>query len=83
MLGSRWSGGRSPKTLCGWLPWHLEQVVSCGKGREIRQSRIDDPVEGKTMLLRAVVEQRQGPLFVVTAYKTSKIEKYWQTEVNR
>ena len=32
------------------------------------------------MLLRVVVEQRQGDLPIVTAQQTSRIEKYWQQE---
>jgi len=57
-----------------------EQVVSFGKGRVIYQSQIADRASGKKMLLRIVVEERQDALFVVTAYKTSKIGKYWQSE---
>jgi hypothetical protein len=57
-----------------------EQVVPSGKGRTICQSRIVDHSSGKTMLLRVVTEERQGQLFVVTAYRTSKVSKYWQPE---
>jgi hypothetical protein len=55
-----------------------QQVVSSQKGRRIHQSRLIDPAEEKEMLLRVVVEERRGELLVVTAYKTSKVEKYWQ-----
>jgi len=57
-----------------------EQAVPLGRGRTIRQSRIVDDGSGKTMLLRVVTEERQGQLFVVTAYRTSKVSKYWQPE---
>lgn len=57
-----------------------QQVVSSEKGRVIHQSRIEDPLSGRPMLLRVVVEERQDELFVVTAYKTSKVEKYWKPE---
>ena len=58
-----------------------QQVVSSAKRRAIHQSRVDDAASGRKMLLRVVVEQRQDAVFVVTAYRTSKIEKYWQPEV--
>jgi len=58
-----------------------EQVVSSRKGRVIHQSRVDDPGPGGKMLLRVVIEERPDVLFVVTVYKTSKVEKYWQPEV--
>ncbi len=57
-----------------------EQVVPSGTGRTIRQSRITDEASGKRMLLRVVTEERAGHLFVVTAYRTSKLSKYWQPE---
>jgi len=35
-------------------------------------------VEGKEMLLRVICEKRHGAFFIVTAYKTSKVDKYWK-----
>ena len=58
-----------------------EQVISSRKGRVIHQSRIDDSRSGERLLLRVVIEKRRDVLFVVTVYKTSKVEKYWQPEV--
>ncbi len=58
-----------------------EQVVSSGRGRLIHQSRVSDPESARQTLLRVVVEAHEDALFVVTAYKTSKISKYWQPEV--
>ena len=52
-----------------------QQVVSSRKGREVRQSQWEDPKQGRTVLLRVVVQEREGEIFVVTAYKTSKIQK--------
>jgi hypothetical protein len=48
------------------------------EGRWIYQSRIrfDD---GKLYLLRVVVTEVE-PRTVITAYRTSKIEKYWRAE---
>jgi len=57
-----------------------EQVVSSRKGREIRQSRIRDDVQGRDALLRVVIEERRDTLVVVTAHRTSKVEKHWQPE---
>lgn len=42
------------------------------------QSRIES--EGKTYLIRVFVDVDLMPVEVVTAYRTSKIEKYWRTE---
>jgi len=30
------------------------------------------------MVRRQISEERYGTIFVVTAYKTSKVEKYWK-----
>lgn len=54
------------------------QVVAASKGRLVYQNRYFDTAEGKEMVLRLVVEPRQDSLYIVTAYKTSRIEKYWQ-----
>lgn len=35
---------------------------------------------GKTYLLRVMVNETVDPAVVVTAYRTSKIKKYWRTE---
>jgi hypothetical protein len=60
-----------------------EQVVSSEKGRMIYQSRVSDSDSARQMLLRVIVEDHGDALFVVTAYRTSKIEKYWKPEVER
>jgi len=58
-----------------------DQVVSSRRGRTVYQSLVSDSVSGSPMLLRVVIEEREDSLLVVTAYKTSKVEKYWQPEV--
>ena len=35
-----------------------------------------DKITGETMLLRAVIEEADGEIAVVTIYKTSKLKKY-------
>jgi len=52
-----------------------EQVLPSRKGREIYQSRIG--ARGR-LLLRGVVKEVSTAYHVVTAYKTSKIAKYWK-----
>jgi hypothetical protein len=50
-----------------------------GTGRWIHQSRL--PFEdGKMYLLRVVVAEDEQPPAIITAYRTSKIEKYWSAE---
>jgi hypothetical protein len=50
------------------------QVLPAREGREIRQSKTSS---GK-MLLRVVVKEDAQTYHVVTAYKTSRITKYWR-----
>ena len=54
-----------------------EQVVPVRPGREVRQSRIQNP-EGTSYLVRVFVDIVAGEETVVTVYKTSKIAKYWR-----
>jgi hypothetical protein len=58
-----------------------EQIVKSKGEREIRQSKYYEKGIGKNCLLRVVCETKHGQLFVVTAYLTSKIDKYWVEEV--
>ncbi|MGO9244004.1 MAG: DUF4258 domain-containing protein [Verrucomicrobiia bacterium] len=53
---------------------HPQQIVPSSKGRHIRQSRLPPG----QMLLRAVVKEEAQVYHVITAYKTSKIAKYWK-----
>ena len=55
-----------------------EQVAAVRPGREVRQSRIAFPPEGKIYLVRVFVDVFEEELVVVTAYRTSKIAKYWR-----
>ena len=55
-----------------------QQLIGAGEGRYVYQSRYFDAVEGKEMLLRLVVERREADFYLITAYKTSKLEKYWR-----
>ncbi|MBI2916951.1 MAG: DUF4258 domain-containing protein [Chloroflexi bacterium] len=55
---------------------NLAQVIPLRRGRLAYQSRYLDRYEGKEMLLRLVVEQRDEGMHLVTVYKTSG--KYWR-----
>lgn len=52
------------------------QIVSSVKGRRIYQVRLG--AAGR-LLLRVVVKESAIAYHVVTAYKTSKVGKYWST----
>ena len=55
-----------------------EQRLPVREGREIFQSRIH--ARDGLYLYRVVVDVDRSPAEVVTAYRTSKIEKYWRIE---
>ncbi len=55
---------------------HPGQVLPSLKGREIYQRLIG---RGGRLLLRVVVKQATNAYHVITAYKTTKIAKYWRT----
>ncbi len=57
-----------------------QQVVKLRKERKVCQSKYYDSTEGREMLLRVICEERSNVLFVITAYRTSKIDKYWTKE---
>jgi hypothetical protein len=60
---------------------HPEQRLAdpSSPGRWILQSRLQFE-DGKMYLLRVVVDESEQPPVVVTAYRTTKIAKYWSAE---
>jgi hypothetical protein len=54
-----------------------QQILEEGR-RRIAQSRYTDPGTGKEYLLRVLYEDRGAIKVVVTAYRTSKVAKYWR-----
>ena len=52
-----------------------EQIVPNIGGRVVYQSKI--PFGNKSYLVRVVVEVTDQEIVVITAYRTSKIDKYW------
>ena len=53
-----------------------EQVVDVPKGRKIYQSRVE--LNDKMYLVRVIIDPSEDPAVVVTAYRTSKVAKYWR-----
>lgn len=58
-----------------------EQTEPVREGREVYQSRIQLSQPPKVYLLRVFVDVDREPPEVVTVYRTSKILKYWRTEL--
>ena len=55
-----------------------EQSDSVRKGRTVYQSKFSFGEPSKEYILRVFVDIDRNPPQVVTAYRTSKIEKYWR-----
>ena len=55
-----------------------EQTELVHRGRAVYQSRLEMGERSKIYLLRVFVDIDLRPPFVVTVYRTSKIEKYWR-----
>jgi len=58
-----------------------EQTEALRLGRAVYQSRVELGEPSQTYLLRVFVDIDRQPPEVVTAYRTSKIEKYWRHEL--
>ncbi len=56
-----------------------EQGIDLRRGRAVLQSRMADAA-GRVFLLRVIVDVERRPAEVVTAYRTSKVLKYWREE---
>jgi hypothetical protein len=70
-----------PLALVQMVMDHAEQrlIDESGAGRWIRQSRLRFE-DGRIYLLRVVVAEEEQPPVIVTAYRTSRIDKYWSAE---
>jgi len=55
-----------------------EQRETVRPGREVLQSKSE--FKGRIYLVRVFVDVDRVPPEVVTAYRTSKVEKYWRDE---
>ncbi len=58
-----------------------EQQWEVKKGRKVLQSCISMDEPKKRYLVRVFLDVDRHPPEVVTAYKTSKIEKYWRSDL--
>jgi hypothetical protein len=54
-----------------------QQVVLDSTGKRVYQSKVELEA-GKTYLIRVVTNEEGDVPVVITAYRTSKIEKYWR-----
>jgi len=54
------------------------QIVPERGEKKAYQSQVDFG-QGKVFLLRAIVNDSVDPAVVITAYRTSKISKYWRS----
>ena len=68
-----------PKEWIGSVLGQPEQRIQEGANKEVWQSRFRDEA-GRMYLVRAIVATDKDPAVIVTAYRTSKLEKYWRTE---
>lgn len=57
-----------------------EQQFEMRPGRTIFQSRVTMGEPGKRYLLRIFVDTDREPAEIVTAYRTSRVQKYWRSE---
>jgi hypothetical protein len=55
-----------------------EQTIAVNGAREIRQGRRQEGPDLKTYLIRVIVETTPTATLVITAYRTSRIAKYWR-----
>ncbi len=57
-----------------------EQRWEVRPGRHVLQSKISIGEPSKTYVVRVIVDVDRQPNEVVTAYRSSKIDKYWRQE---
>ena len=55
-----------------------EQIETVRPGRVVYQSRVKMGEPTRVYLLRVFVDIDRQPVEVVTAYRTSRIDKYWR-----
>jgi len=61
------------------IPPEQHLVDECNERRWVYQSRLPSE-DGKMYLLRVVVDEDETRAVIITAYRTSKIEKYWRAK---
>lgn len=58
---------------------HPEQRWTVGEGRDVLQARVKRGPAVAAVLVRVFVDVDHIPPLVVTAYATSKVDKYWRS----
>jgi len=58
-----------------------QQEIPSRNNKIILQSKYLNSQQNKEMLLRVIGRKTGGEFFIITAHKTSRIEKYWQKEI--
>ena len=66
-----------PREIADEVLRQPEQIVLERAPRKAYQSRVDFGA-GKVFLVRLIVDETADPAVVVTAYRTSKVNKYWR-----
>jgi len=56
------------------------QKLPARKNRIIMHGIYYDNIEKKDMLIRIIGEEMKNSFYIITVYKTSKIEKYWKED---
>ncbi|MBI5789623.1 MAG: DUF4258 domain-containing protein [Candidatus Schekmanbacteria bacterium] len=56
-----------------------QQTLPAKNNRLIIHNQYVDAEQNRNMLLRIVIEKIDQSIIIITAYKTSKIEKYWRS----
>jgi hypothetical protein len=56
---------------------HPQEQIPSKNNRLVLQSRYNDKIADKEMLLRVIVEPDGSTVKVISVYRTSKIDKYW------
>ena len=56
------------------------QQVPSKEGKEVIQGKYLNHSQQQEMLLRMIGKRRGDTFHIITAYKTSKIKKYWMEE---
>jgi len=57
-----------------------QQKIHYKGDKIIFQSKYYDKNIGKDMLLRIIAKETEKGIVIITAYKTSKVKKYWQNQ---
>jgi hypothetical protein len=78
-LDSRWNAAGSPRQRLHGSCLRQSNLIWSERW-VVYQSRIESEEPGKIYLLRVFVDFDRRPAEVVTAYRTSKVEKYWKRE---